>query len=134
METKQTLVDYVRENCSLSGISEDFLMDVDIEDIESEDDLYNSGIDYINDHSDIIYYNSAMEFLHKNDPSLREAFDCAEEFGYDVKSLNSELLATLLNTRYNMNDWSKDYKEIWESREEYRSNNEEDDDDDEGAL
>ena len=134
METKQTLVDYVRENCSLSGISEDFVMDVDIEDIESEDDLYNSGIDYINEHSDIIYHNSAMEFLHKNDPSLKEAFDCAEELCYDVKSLNSGLLATLLNTRYNMNDWSNDYQSIWEAMEEYRSNNDEDDDDDEGVL
>ena len=130
METKQTLVDYVKENCSLSEISEDFLMDRDIKDIESEDDLYNSGIDYINENSDIIYYNRAMEFLHKNDPSLKEAFDCAEEFGYEVKNLNSELLATLLNTKYNMDDWNEDYQSIWEAIEEYRSNNEEDDDDD----
>lgn len=127
----QSITDYVKENCSLSEISEDFLMDVDIEDIESEDDLYQSGVDYIYEHSDIIYYDRAMEFLQKNDPSLREAFDCAEEFGYDVKSLNSELLATLLNTRYNIDDWGKDYQSIWEAMEEYRSNND-DDDDDEG--
>ena len=124
----QSITDYVKENCSLSEISEDFLMDVDIEDIESEDDLYQSGVDYIYEHSDIIYYDRAMEFLQKNDPSLREAFDCAEEFCYDVKSLNSELLATLLNTRYNIDDWGKDYQSIWEAIEEYRSNN----DDDEG--
>ena len=131
METKQTLIDYVKENCSLSGISENFLMDVDIEDIESEDDLYNSGIDYINENSDIIYYNRAIEFLHKNDPSLMEAFECADELGYDVKSLNSEILASLLNAKYNLNDWSNDYQSIWETMEEYRSNNDEDDDDDE---
>lgn len=122
----QSITDYVKENCSLSEISEDFLMGVDIEDIESEDDLYESGVDYIYEHSDIISYNRAMKFLQENDPSLRQAFDCAEEFGCDVKSLNSELLATLLNTRYNIDDWGKDYESIWEAMEEYRSNNDDD--------
>jgi hypothetical protein len=45
---------------------------------------------------EIIYYYKAIEYLKENDPSLRESLDIAEEYGYNVSSINSELLATLL--------------------------------------
>lgn len=46
---------------------------------------------------EIIYYNNAIEFLKKEDPSLRESLGIAQEYGYSIENINSELLATLLN-------------------------------------
>ena len=41
-----------------------------------------------------------MEYLSKYDPSLHEAMDAAEEYGYSPKDLSSEILATLVNERH----------------------------------
>ena len=65
----------------------------------------------INEQCEIIYYSRAMEFLQEHDPSLHEAMDCAEEYGYSPKDLSSELLATLLNERMMRNAY-------WEHRDE----------------
>lgn len=46
---------------------------------------------------EIIYYNNAIEFLKEEDQSLRESLDIAQEYGYSVEEINSELLATLLS-------------------------------------
>lgn len=48
------------------------------------------------DSAEIIYYHTAIEYLKENDPSLRESTELASDIGYDVKDINSELLATLL--------------------------------------
>jgi DNA polymerase I-like protein with 3'-5' exonuclease and polymerase domains len=46
--------------------------------------------------AEIIYYHNAINYLKDNDPSLMESMAKAAEYGYDVQSLNSELLASLL--------------------------------------
>jgi hypothetical protein len=56
------------------------------------EDLENKGFF----EEEIIYYYKAISYLKENDPSLRESLDIAEEFGYTVENINSELLATLL--------------------------------------
>lgn len=66
---------------------------------------------YIQESSDIIYYYKAIKFLQKNDPSLRESLELAEELGFTPSSLNSETLASLLNERLLMQEW-------WDIREE----------------
>ena len=48
---------------------------------------------------EIIYYSNAMKYLSENDGSLRDSIDIAVEMGYDLKNINSELLATLLQQR-----------------------------------
>ena len=45
---------------------------------------------------EILYYNSAMKYLLANDNSLRDSLELADDMGYEVKDLNSELLASLL--------------------------------------
>ena len=40
-----------------------------------------------------------MEYLLENDPSLHYSLEIAAEFGYEVESLSSETLATLLQAR-----------------------------------
>jgi len=65
--------------------------------------------------SETFYYNSAMEYLRKNDPSLKDSLDIAFEFGYLVSDLDSEILATLLKAQkyreqfYNLEDEIKEF-------------------------
>ena len=44
---------------------------------------------------EIIYYYHAMDYLKNHDTSLNESLEIASDYGYDLKSLNSELLASL---------------------------------------
>ena len=44
---------------------------------------------------EIIYYNKAMEYLSEYDWSLRESTEIAYSLGYELKNINSEMLATL---------------------------------------
>jgi hypothetical protein len=67
---------------------------------------------------DVIYYASAMDYLRENDPSLCESIDIASQYGYDIKNLNSELLASLLKTQYVINDFNELKDEINEFFEE----------------
>jgi len=65
------------------------------------EDIYNQ---------EIIYYYKAMEYLREHDNSLNLSLEIADELGFRVSDLNSELLATLLyqdNLRtelYNLQD------------------------------
>lgn len=45
---------------------------------------------------EVIYYHVAIKFLADNDASLGESIEAACELGYELKNINSELLATLL--------------------------------------
>jgi hypothetical protein len=72
---------------------------VNIEDIDFNNAFFsiyeaiddNNGFDI-----EIIYYSNAIDYLQKNDPSLQESLSIASEYGYDLKNINSELLASLL--------------------------------------
>ena len=54
---------------------------------------------------DIIYYSSAMKYLTENDNSLTESLEIAHQLGYETKSLNSEILASLLATENLRNEF-----------------------------
>jgi hypothetical protein len=45
---------------------------------------------------EVVYYSNAIEFLSEEDPSLNESLGLADELGYTLDQLNSELLATIL--------------------------------------
>ena len=45
--------------------------------------------------TEIIYYNRAMEYLSEHDWSLRESAEIASNLGFELKNINSEMLATL---------------------------------------
>jgi hypothetical protein len=72
---------------------------VDIEEIDLENPFYsirdmiieNGGFNI-----EIIYYSEAIKYLKENDPSLKESLEIAIDFGYNIKDINSELLASLL--------------------------------------
>jgi hypothetical protein len=48
---------------------------------------------------EVIYYSKAIDYLAKNDNSLRESIDIALEYGLSLENINSELLASLLASR-----------------------------------
>lgn len=78
--------------------------------------------DFLNDLNDdrkftdteIIYYSNAIKYLQENDPSMQEAIEIASDYWYETKNLNSELLASLLATRNNEEDYSSFVDEVVE--------------------
>ena len=80
----------------------DILDYVNPEDIDIEN-AYESILDKLQDNGgfnvEIIYYSTAIKFLQENDASLKESLEIAEEYGFEISSLNSEVLASLLASR-----------------------------------
>lgn len=88
-----------------------YCKDDELETIKDGQDLENY-LESLNDDRqitdvEVIYYAVAMEYLINNDNSLRESIDIAIEYGYQLKNINSELLATLLKSQNNLNDYQK---------------------------
>ena len=54
----------------------------------------NNGFDI-----DVIYYSNAIDYLSKNDPSLKKSLNIAAELCYEMQNLNSEILASLLASK-----------------------------------
>jgi hypothetical protein len=80
--------------------SEIYILDyVDVEEIDIYKPYYsihdmiieNGGFNI-----EIIYYSEAINYLKENDFSLKLSLQIAEEFGYGLQDINSELLASLL--------------------------------------
>ena len=94
--TKEQIENY------LNSIKIDNLDIMDFIDIDNID--MDSPFDSINDMIDnnggfdieIIYYFNAMEYLSKNDPSLRTSIGIASEYMEDFRGLTSEVLASIL--------------------------------------
>ncbi len=54
---------------------------------------------------EVVYYHEAIKYLLENDSSLNESIAMASEMGYDIDSINSELLATLHYQNYLNEEW-----------------------------
>lgn len=90
----------------LEEIEEKYSLGIDIEEIENllienpYPDTLNEIYEKICEdnviNKEIIYYSNAMKFLSENDPSLTDSLSIANEYGYNLENLNSEILATLL--------------------------------------
>ena len=83
-------------------INDNLINYVDIEDIDFSD-AFNSIYEMVYDNGgfdiEIIYYVNAIKYLQENDASLHESLEIAKEFGFELKNLNSEVLASLLASR-----------------------------------
>lgn len=84
----------------------------------------------VQESSDIIYYGTAMDFLKRHDPSLRDSMEIAAEMGYETKDLNSELLASLLNYSQNMETLGDDLQEFADEFDELEDEEDEDEEED----
>lgn len=81
---------------------------LDINDFVNVDDLENLDIDNAFDEIyqiledsnafdiEIIYYKTAIDYLSFHDPSLTDSIQLANDLGYSLEKINSELLASLL--------------------------------------
>lgn len=91
----------------------DILDFVNIDEIDM-DDPFESIFEMINDNGgfeiEIIYYSNAIEYLKRKDNSLFESIEIANEYGYSLEHINSELLASLLASKNCMIDFV-DYRE-----------------------
>ena len=70
---------------------------IDLDNIESFEDLAEQLEDKFAEIGEIIYYSNALNYLEENDPSLRESTQIANEMGFETENINSELLASLHN-------------------------------------
>ena len=61
---------------------------------------------------EIIYYSNALKYLADEDPSLTEAFEIAQDFGYSLSNLNSEILASLLASHRAEEEWNELRNEV----------------------
>lgn len=110
---KETQKDY-----DINGFIAEWIKTEDLTDIESLDDLKDYLIS-LNDDGDltneeIIYYSNAIKYLSENDPSLQESLEIASEYGYTIDKLSSEVLASLLKSKNNEEDFYKLIDEIIE--------------------
>ena len=100
---------------------------IDIENIDLNNPI-ESIYDQIDDNGgfniDIIYYSNAIQYLQKNDPSLNESLNLAAELCYEVKNLNSEILASLLASQNVRNDFYDAESKISNFFEELREKEE----------
>lgn len=113
----------------------DVLYMVDIDNIDLNN-AYQSIYEMIESNNgfdiEIIYYATAIEYLSKNDNSLRESLRIANDMGFDVKNLNSEILASLLaseNAREDFGDLQSEiddfFTDLQSEIEEYEENEDE---------
>lgn len=83
-----------------------YVNDSELEDLQDVEDL----MDLINERAheicevEIISYAKAIEYLAEHDQSLNDSISIALEYGYELWSINSELLASLLATEHNKRD------------------------------
>ena len=107
MKTKNERIEDFLKGLEIENL---YVMDyVNIDDIDFSE-AYQSIYEMIDNNGgfdvEIIYYSNAIDYLSKNDPSLRESFELAHEFGFELSKLNSEVLASLLASEKCRNDFS----------------------------
>ena len=61
---------------------------------------------------DVIYYGVAIEYLQEYDASLNESLSLASEMGYSLENLNSEVLASLLKSQNNREEFSDTWSSV----------------------
>ena len=69
------------------------------EDVNSFDELREAIDDGGGFDVEITYYSRAIEYLQRNDASLLESLGLASEMGFTLDNLSSEVLASLLATQ-----------------------------------
>ena len=94
--TKEKIKNFLR-SIKIDNLYIDDYVNYEEIDMDSPFDSINDMIDNNGGFDiEIIYYFNAMEYLSKNDPTLRVSIGIASEYMEDFKGLNSELLASLL--------------------------------------
>ena len=89
-------------------INDNLINYVDIDEIDN-DDAFSSIYEMIDENGgfdcEVIYYSNAIKYLQENDPSLNESLEIAAQYGYELKDVNSEILASLLKSQNVRNEF-----------------------------
>lgn len=100
----------LEKNYDLNDYLENY---IDVEELEEaiDNDSLQEYLEELDDdgditRTDVIYYSSAIQYLAENDQSLNESMEIAKEYWYELDSINSELLASLLKSRNNADDYN----------------------------
>lgn len=78
---------------------------------EDLEEFQENAEQYISE-QETIYYSNAIKFLSDYDQSLTDSIALALEMGFELESVDSELLATLLHQQYMREDLSELMKEL----------------------
>jgi hypothetical protein len=97
MKRAEKIEKFFREEVAMNDI--DVMYFIDANEVKSFDDVYEAIDNNGGFNVEVIYYTTAMEYLMARDPSLRESIGIAEEYGYTLKNVTSEELASLLASR-----------------------------------
>lgn len=102
----EKISNYIKENVSIENLD---ILDyiTDFKDINSFEELYEELDNNSAFEVDIIYYSNAIQYLMKEDPSLRESLELAYEYGYTADNLSSEVLASLLASQRVREDFQR---------------------------
>jgi len=116
MKNTKQLLDYIvktqKNLCSDCNDIAFIIQAEDLKEMENKEDLIlffkklNEKRDYCITQVDVNFCYTAIEYLRKNDQSLEESLKIAHELGLTIDKLNSEVLASLLATRNNEDDYS----------------------------
>ncbi len=121
IEILKTIVEEEEKNFEFNDYIFNYVDEEELVKIEDMHDL----IEYLknlNDNleitqTDIIYYAKAIKYLAENDSALHQSLELAKYYGYTIDNINSELLASLLASENNLNDFEDFLKNI-ENRDE----------------
>jgi hypothetical protein len=107
----EKITQYISENVNIENLN---ILDYisNFEDINSFEELSEELDDNRAFEVEIIYYSNAIQYLMKEDPSLRESLEIAEEFGYSASALSSEILASLLASQRVREDFQRYESEL----------------------
>lgn len=122
-ETIKSIIEDEEKNFNFNDFIINYIEREEIEAIETIDELrellQNKDEDGDITNAYVVYYLSAIDYLRENDPSLNESLELANDYGYDIKSLNSELLASILKTENNRVDYVEFIDNVCNSVEEF---------------
>lgn len=93
--TKTALIEFLTSNGPQEIDFNYFLKDENFEDFNDVRDLIDSGGGF---EIEIIYYSWAINYLKRNDASLKRSLSLAANLGYSLENLSSEILASILAT------------------------------------
>ena len=101
------IANYIKYNAikldELSDITELTELEEYLQELDENGDITNA---------DVIYSATAIEYLKENDPGLAFTIELASDMGYELKNINSELLASILKTENNKDDYQEFISEV----------------------
>jgi len=106
-----TREDKIRDFLKSLNTEIDILDYIDVDNVNSFEDIESQVDDNGGFNVEVIYYSNAIEYLKQNDPSLNESINLAIEMGCELKHVNSELLASLLKSQIDREEFSEKRKE-----------------------